>query len=625
MKDIVYVCSLLLALIFVSCEKQVASFPDNEVAEILLQENPDSLAVLLEEKTDPTTLPDSLKAEYGWWIARLHYRQGRSMMNDSLIHHTLDYFREHASPRLPYAYVLAGMQKNWAGNVPEEEIRYMEEGWNIARSRRDTAWAIDVGTILAHAYFVSNDARSAVNVDNEILRYTEKDPGKRLHILYTAGCCYAQLGETDSMNICLEEAIRLSRELEDRSELYITRNYIDALNSIGRSEEAAPLLEQFCERFPAATFQDSLAVEFAHICLWLNTGRMDSVRSALERLKQYEKKSVRDEYRNKYRVSFVYISQLLRTAYDVKSGRPVDLVGIYGISEMVADWEASQMGIERERALTQSRLERKNLLLKIKEEQGRQLILYLLLSTGFVIAVLVWLYQRKLLKKERYLQQVKEQIRLHRIALNENEQLIRRNEETIQDLSVRLDEQEELDDRLHDRQLELDRIQNENKALLDEKRRLEQELGRFMQAVPEKGVEMEAYERATEQSLIFMSCAKRLSALLIGLDERLQRLQRGEFKHLADVEWPSVYEALDQLFDGYTQRLRRNYPLLTEEDIQCCCLIKLQLSTSAIARLYGIAPSSVTKRKQRIKERMNQAKPGLIGKEQLVDVYLWGY
>lgn len=94
------------------------------------------------------------------------------------------------------------------------------------------------------------------------------------------------------------------------------------------------------------------------------------------------------------------------------------------------------MGIDKERILSQNRLERSNLLLKIKEEQGRRLILYILLATGFIVAVLVYLYQRKLLKKERYLQQVKEQMRLAQIALSENEQQMRRNEEVIHALSA---------------------------------------------------------------------------------------------------------------------------------------------------------------------------------------------
>ncbi|MBC8601006.1 hypothetical protein H8784_04635 [Parabacteroides acidifaciens] len=625
MKDIIYGCLLSIALVLVSCEKQVASFPDYEIAETLLMEKPDSLAVLLEDRIDPALLPDSLKAEYGWWITRLHNRQRRSLMNDSVIHHTLHYFNQTGSPRLSYAYVLAGMQKNWAGDKPEEEIEYMKEGLQIAENLRDTVQFINIGSQLGRVYFLLNEQRQSIDIGNRVLQYTEKDSARRMTGLYMTGCSYAQLGKTDSVRLYMEEAIRLSQKLNSEMEFYIVRNYIDCLNAAGQSREVQSLLDGFYKRFAFKSDNDYPAKEFAYACLWLDQGKMDSVRACLDRLDRYGKTIVNGSDQNKYKISIIYVTKLLHTAYNIKMGRPVNLVDVYMTSEMVANWEANRMGIEQERVRTQNKLERNNLLLKIKEEQGRQLVLYILLAGGFVVAVLVYLYQRKLLKKERYLQQVKEQIRLHRIALNENEQLMSQNEETIRVLSAQLDEQGELSDQLHDRQMEIEQIRQENSFLLKEKQKLEQEMSRFMQAVPGKSIEMEAYERMTEQNMTFVTCAKQLSAILIDRNEFLKRLQKGEFKHLSDIDWPSVYKTLDQLFNNYTKRLRQNYPSLTEEDIQCCCLIKLQLSTSAIARLYGIAPSSVTKRKQRIKERINQTRTGLIGKEQPVDVYLWGY
>ena len=625
MKDIIYICLLLFALVLVSCEKRVTPFPDKGVAEALLTDNPDSLAVWLEERTDPALLPDSLKAEYGWWITRLHDRQKRSLMNDSIIHYTLRYFEKINSPRLPYAYVLAGMQKNWAGDKSKEEIEYIKKGWSLAENSCDTALFVNIGSKLARVYFLLNEHRLSVDACNRVIPYMEEGAERKMTELYTAGCCYAQLGKTDSMRLYMEEAIRLARKYDNSMEFYIVRNYIDCLNATGRNEEVRALLDNFYTRFSLTSDNDYPVKEFAYACLWMNQGKMDSVRSCLDRLDRYGKTVVDKSYQNKYRISILYITELLHAAYKAKVGQPVDLISMYTVSEMVANWEANQMGIDKERILSQNRLERSNLLLKIKEEQGRRLILYILLATGFIVAVLVYLYQRKLLKKERYLQQVKEQMRLHRIALSENEQQMRRNEEVIHALSAQLDGQDGLNDQLRDRQEEIEQIRQENNLLLREKQRLQQEMNRFVQTVPEKSIEMETYERITEQNMIFVTCAKQLSAILIGQNEYLKRLQKGEFRHLSDIDWPSVYKTLDQLFNNYTKRLRQNYPGLTDEDIQCCCLIKLQLSTSAIARLFGIASPSVTKRKQRIKERINQAKAGLIGKEQPVDVYLWGY
>lgn len=136
---------------------------------------------------------------------------------------------------------------------------------------------------------------------------------------------------------------------------------------------------------------------------------------------------------------------------------------------------------------------------------------------------------------------------------------------------------------------------------------------------------MDSYERMVIQNQALTTSTKQLSLQVILQYKELERLYQGEVHNLSDIDWPVIYKLIDKIFNNYTGRLRASFPLLTEEDIQCCCLIKLQLSTSAIARLYSIAPSSVTKRKQRIKERINQGKNELIGKDQPADVYLWGF
>ena len=178
---------------------------------------------------------------------------------------------------------------------------------------------------------------------------------------------------------------------------------------------------------------------------------------------------------------------------------------------------------------------------------------------------------------------------------------------------------------MNDQLSEIERIRQENELLNREKKQLQQEMARYAQNIPEKNVEMDSYERMVIQNQALTTSTKQLSLQVILQYKDLERLYKGEVRNLSDIDWPAVYKLIDKIFNNYTRRLRASFPLLTEEDIQCCCLIKLQLSTSAIARLYSIAPSSVTKRKQRIKERINQGKNELIGKDQPADVYLWGF
>ena len=87
-------------------------------------------------------------------------------------------------------------------------------------------------------------------------------------------------------------------------------------------------------------------------------------------------------------------------------------------------------------------------------------------------------------------------MRLHQIALSEKEQLIRQNEEAIEQLSARQSEQEEIaEQQLNDQLSEIERIRQENELLNREKKQLQQEMARYAQNIPEKNVEMDSYER----------------------------------------------------------------------------------------------------------------------------------
>lgn len=149
--------------------------------------------------------------------------------------------------------------------------------------------------------------------------------------------------------------------------------------------------------------------------------------------------------------------------------------------------ERRNVAIEKERLFVQNQLERRNLNLKIQKDRNHRLALYILSAAACLIFFLAYLYQRKLLKKERFIRQMREQMRLHQIALSEKEQLIRQNEEAIEQLSARQSEQEEIaEQQLNDQLSEIERIRQENELLNREKKQLQQEMARYAQNIPEK-------------------------------------------------------------------------------------------------------------------------------------------
>ena len=93
---------------------------------------------------------------------------------------------------------------------------------------------------------------------------------------------------------------------------------------------------------------------------------------------------------------------------------------------------------------------------------------------------------------------------------------------------------------------------------------------------------------------------------------------------MEDEQWEEIKEMMNLLFDNYIVRLSTLVPSLTESDLQICCFIKLGITNSGIADLLAIAPTSVSKRKLRLKERITQ-KIGPFSKGQTLDLWLWEF
>ena len=230
-----YICCLILffTLLLPSCQwgRQEAFFPDEGLAERLLRENPDSLAMILEEQVVPSELSDSLRAEYGWWITRLHQRQGRNMVNDSLIHYTLRCYEQQQSPRLTEAYMLAAMQVNYSGDKREEAKEFISKGIQIAANNKDTTLLVELASTLGyHDLLPGNLSLVPEDVKHIIFDYYALDSLQMIHCLYGLGCYYASRQEPDSMEHYMIRALKLAEELRvDNSS--ILRNYIDGLNA----------------------------------------------------------------------------------------------------------------------------------------------------------------------------------------------------------------------------------------------------------------------------------------------------------------------------------------------------------------------------------------------------------
>jgi len=89
------------------------------------------------------------------------------------------------------------------------------------------------------------------------------------------------------------------------------------------------------------------------------------------------------------------------------------------------------------------------------------------------------------------------------------------------------------------------------------------------------------------------------------------------------IDWPSIYQTIDLVYDGFYTRLRDKYgdkgqsdqvpstkehgPLLNEKEIQLCCLLKADFSTKEINMLTRQSLQTIYQRKTQVRQKLNLA------------------
>jgi len=102
----------------------------------------------------------------------------------------------------------------------------------------------------------------------------------------------------------------------------------------------------------------------------------------------------------------------------------------------------------------------------------------------------------------------------------------------------------------------------------------------------------------------------------INIFEKLSDTEKEKHIQLSDTDWKEIQLMLDSGYDDFTKKLRLRFPMLSEKDVNFCCLVKINMSIQSLTDIYCISKNSVSRRKLRLKEKMG------IGEEATLDEFL---
>ena len=278
--------------------------------------------------------------------------------------------------------------------------------------------------------------------------------------------------------------------------------------------------------------------------------------------------------------------------------------------------------IEMQEKYDQQKIINENNLSQIKKDRIIRNVLIALIILSFIIAITNYLYQRKIVSQKQEILEKEEKIRYFTMKIHENETLINRNKMRIEELTIQMEGSLEIKEQWKEQNKIRQEIQQQNETLKLENNNLQNHISNYAQSLKEKSKELEAMEHLSEENQYLHKREAFLCNQLIKQTELFNKLKTT--KYIDNKLWQEIKEKIDLLFDNYTKRLYHQIPSLTDGDIQICCLIKLRFSNGDIAKMLAISPTSVSKRKLRLKERIVQ-EIGSLGENQSLDLWLMEY
>lgn len=487
MKRIVYLLLIGVAGCLFACRPTpTVPMPEAAEAERLLNSHPDSLLELLEGKINLPLLCDSDRAYYGLLLTQAHIRSGRSLVNDSMIHFSVQYYKEQRSSRWPMACMMAADQVNFSGQKSQEQIQGYLEAIEASQCVGDSAGGLTAYATLAKLYWRSREYEKGTSIAQQLL---VRSPSGQDSIIgwYQLASSYLNQ-DSDSSIYCMEQALQLAKRTKSQSEFHVARNLADLLSCRNRNKEALQLIDEIEQRNPSCN-RDFLGM--SRMYALLNLGDLKTAKPYLERLEQLAAECIKSNDA----IPLQFTTRLYRLVYDAKAGTPLDFSrhGQYNDSIEGARWLTQ--AIEKEQVFAKNKLIRDKQELLIEKQQLHQQYMGIVMAILVLATVLIFTYQRKLLLKERSIQDAREQMRAHIIRLRENESIISKNEEQIQHISAQLQQSSDLQEQLSGQQSEIAEITRYNNSLQQENKELQQEIGQYARALIQKDQSTAVYEQ----------------------------------------------------------------------------------------------------------------------------------
>ena len=593
---ILYILITCSALLNIQCSgngKEKTPLPELVHAESVMFDHPDSALHILEDMPMPSARWD--KENHALWcllVTQAQYKQVMKIPSDSLVRIAYDYYKptDNARRKAMSALYMGGVNYN-LGNI-EESIRFYLEAKTEMEKTNDYKLGYLVMSGLGRIYLYRNLIEYAFEACQSAYNYSVKDSNLRYQMvsLQYLARCYCLLNNLDKAEQVYEQSAELALELKNNDFYAVVQQEL-ALVYIAQ--------KRFYESLEVVqTLQPSSQTYLLRGQIYLCLSKADSalyyLKKSLRTDNVYTKRSV---YKTLYQLS-------CDSEFNIYMKEFCDSLLFYTDSVMSLDKGkeiiAYKEKYDHQKLITEQQR------LKLEKADAQRMMFIITICLIVVIAVVAYLYQKRLVRKETTIRKQSEQLQDYMLQLHEYETQLMQNNRYMEELKEQLSGQEMNSEELHEYREQIDSLQVENSRLSEKINSLQLHINDYSSKLDKARREADKFRNLSEE-ILYLKQRERVLADYVVDNDRLVKELREKCRVLEAGEWETLEQMCESTYSNFVSRLLGICPTLTKQELHLCMLIKLRFNNAQMSEIFGVNTTSVSQKKFRLKKHLSDA------------------
>lgn len=593
---ILYILIACTALLNIQCSGNVKEkTPLSELvhAESVMFDHPDSALHILEDMPMPSARWD--KENHALWcllVTQAQYKRMMKIPSDSLVRIAYDYYKPTNNARRKAMSALYMGDINYdLGNI-EEAMQYYLEGKTEVELTDDYKTGYLIMSSLTNLYLFRDFADYALDACMKAYDYAMKDFNSRYQMtsLGLLARCYCISNEFPKAIETYQKTAAKAVELGFENDEYyysIQKEIALVYTNSWKFEKSLEILKALPKMY-----QPSLLIGTNYLMLNQYDSAYLYLNKDLNTDNVYTKKSI---YKALYQLGDTpEYRKYLKSYCDSLLFYTDSVMSLDKGKEIIAYKEK----YDHQKLITEQQR------LKLEKADVQRLLFIITICLIIVIAVVAYLYQKRLVRKETTIRKQSEQLQDYMLQLHEYETRLMQNNRYMEELKEQLSGQEMDSEELHEYREQIDSLQVENSRLSEKINSLQHHINDYSSKLDKARREADKFRNLSEENLYLKQRERVLTDYVVDNDRLVKEL-REKCRVLETGEWETLEQMCESTYSNFVSRLQGVCPTLTKQELHLCILIKLRFNNAQMSEIFGVNTTSVSQKKFRLKKHLS--------------------